>query len=193
MKTIENFSSYDTAKLIYDGNIVSFFQGRSESGPRAFGNRSILFSPIIKNMNDVVNSLKGREHYRPVAGSVLQENAKKWFDMLRMKDSPFMSYAVKVLDNQIEKIPAITHIDGTCRIQTVTKKQNKHYYHLISNFYKISKVPILGNTSFNLAGDPLVETLDDAFNTLSNSKIKYLFLPEKKQLIINETDEYTWN
>lgn len=190
MQVIENFCRYDAAKLISGGEIVAFFQGRSESGPRAFGNRSILFNPIIGNMNDVVNKLKGREKYRPVAGSILLENVNEWFDMNGICDSQYMSYAVKVLDNKIGKIPAIVHVDNTCRIQTVTKKQNKHYYDLIYDFYKITKVPILGNTSFNLAGDPLVETLEDAYNTLLKSKIKYLVLPEKNQLVINE---HSWN
>jgi carbamoyltransferase len=184
VKIIENFFSHDASKLIYDGKIISFFQGRSESGPRAFGNRSILFNPSIKGMNDYVNLIKGRENYRPVAASILVEHSKKWFDMCSLNDSPYMSYAVDVLYDKINTIPAVTHVDNTCRIQTVSKKQNNHYYNLIHNFYKLTNIPLLGNTSFNLAGDPLVETIDDAIQTLKKSEIEYLFLPEKNQLIV---------
>jgi carbamoyltransferase len=100
-----------------------------------------------------------------------------------MKDSPFMMYAVNCQPGVEEKIPAIIHVDGTCRIQTVTEEQNKHYYDLIKTFKDETGIPILFNTSFNLGGEPLVETLDDAFRTLENSKIEYLYLPEHKKLI----------
>jgi carbamoyltransferase len=188
MKVVENFTFKEAADLIKNGKILSFFQGRSESGPRAFGNRSILFNPTIRGMNDYVNKIKGREIYRPVAATVLQEHAKKWFDMQKLKESPFMSYAVDVLESKILIVPAITHVDKTCRVQTVSKKQNKLYYDIIFEFYKLTNVPILGNTSFNLAGDPLVETINDALLTLEKSEIKYLFLPKNRQLIIIENE-----
>jgi carbamoyltransferase len=92
-------------------------------------------------------------------------------------------YAVNAKENAKELVPAIIHVDGTCRIQTVTQKQNLHYYNLINEFYKRTEVPILFNTSFNLAGDPLVETMDDAFDTLRKTEIKYLYLPERNELI----------
>ena len=92
-----------------------------------------------------------------------------------------MQYAVKVKKNGI---PAMIHVDNTCRVQTITKKQNKHFYNLISAFHKETKVPMLLNTSFNLAGEPLVETFSDAINTMKKSKLKYLYLPEIKKLII---------
>lgn len=186
MNIVENISYKDVSILLKKGNIVCLFQGKSESGPRSLGNRSILFNPTIKGMNDTVNMLKCREKYRPVAGTILEENVDEWFDMMGIKSSPYMSYAVEVFEEKIDKISAVCHVDGTCRIQTVSKEQNKHYYNLIKSFYFITGIPILGNTSFNLAGEPLVETLDDAYSTFYKSKIPYLFLPEKNQLVVNK-------
>jgi len=180
---VEDAQADKVAKLIADGNIVCLFQGRSEAGPRALGNRSILFDPTVKNGKDIVNEVKRREWFRPFAGSVLAEKANDWFDFRSRTDSPFMMYAVNVLEDKQSIIPAITHVDGTCRIQTVTQEQNPHYYNLISEFDKIKNVPILFNTSFNLAGEPLVETIDDALKTLKNSDLKYLWLPEIGKLL----------
>jgi len=90
-----------------------------------------------------------------------------------------------VRDNKRKLIPAVVHVDGTCRVQTVTEEQNKNYYNLIDEFYKVSGVPLVGNTSLNLAGEPLVEKLDQALDILQRSKIKYLYLPEKRKLITN--------
>lgn len=169
--------------LLMNKNIVSMFQGRSENGPRALGNRSILFNPTYEDGKDFVNAVKHREYFRPFAGSILQEHVHEWFDLRGMEDSPYMMYAVNCQPGIEEKIPAIIHVDGTCRIQTVTEDQNKHYYNLIRTFYARTGVPILFNTSFNLGGDPLVETLEDAIHTLANSEIEYLYLPELGKLI----------
>jgi carbamoyltransferase len=173
----------EVAQLIVDGNIVAIAQGRSESGPRALGNRSILFDPRVSDGKDIVNKVKRREYFRPFAGTVLFEHASEWFDMDRLDESPYMMYAVDVLQDKQEQIPAITHVDGTCRVQTLKKEQNENYYDLISEFYKITKVPILFNTSFNLAGDTMVENIDDAFRTMRSSEMEYLYLPEIKKLI----------
>lgn len=177
----------DVAQLIANKNIVALFQGRSEAGPRALGNRSILYDPRDINGKEFVNTVKGREWFRPFAGTVLQEDAQDWFDLAGYDKSPHMMMAVNVVADKINQIPAITHVDDTCRVQTVTESQNKHYYKLIQAFNDITNVPVLFNTSFNLAGEPLVETIDDAFNTLLNSKLKYLYLPEL-QLIITKID-----
>jgi carbamoyltransferase len=179
---------YDTnpeyvATLLSEGNIVAIAQGRSESGPRALGNRSILFDPRVENGKDIVNKVKKREYFRPFAGTVLFEHMNDWFDMDRLDESPYMMYAVNVFQEKQNLLPAITHVDGTCRVQTLKKEQNKHYYNLISEFYNITGVPVLFNTSFNLAGDTIVETMDDAFRTMRNSEIEYLYLPEIKKLI----------
>jgi carbamoyltransferase len=172
--------------LIITGNIVALFQGKSEAGPRALGNRSILYDPRDPNAKDHVNKIKKREWFRPFAGSMLLEYAHEWFDIAGLNESPFMSYAVKVWEDKENLIPGIIHVDGTCRIQTVTREQNYHYYNLIESFYQKTNVPILFNTSFNLGGEVLVETLDDAIDTLKRSEIEYLFLPEEMRLIVEE-------
>ena len=181
---IQDVNYEDVVKLITEKNIVALFQGRSEAGPRALGNRSILYDPRDPNGKDYVNIIKRREYFRPFAGSILHEHVHEWFDLRGMEDSPFMMYAVNCKEGIQEKIPAIIHVDGTCRIQTVTKKQNEHYYNLISEFYNQTKCPIIFNTSFNLGGEPLVETLNDAVRTLVNSQIEYLYLPEYNSIII---------
>ena len=173
----------EVAQLIKDKNIVSIFQGRAEAGPRALGNRSILYDPTDPNGKDFVNRVKGREWFRPFAGSMLQEHAAEWFQMRGLDETPHMMYAMEMQDKHIGEIPAVTHVDGTCRIQTVTKEQNENYYNLINEFYKLSGVPLLFNTSFNLAGHPLVETLDDAIQTLYTSQLEYMYLPELGKLI----------
>lgn len=183
----------DVVELMRKKNIVTFFQGRSENGPRALGNRSILFDPTFKDGKDYVNNIKNREYFRPFAGSILAEHAHEWFDLRGMSESPTMMYAVNCQPGIEEKIPAIIHVDGTCRIQTVTREQNPHYYDLINAFYKKTGVPIVFNTSFNLGGDPLVETLEDAVETLWRSKIEYLFLPEYGKLLkISNNDKWTF-
>ena len=168
----------DVVDLIVEKNIVSIWQGRSENGPRALGNRSIMYDPRDPDGKDLVNRIKRREYFRPFAGSILQEHVHEWFDLRGMEDTPFMMYAVKCQEGIEEKIPAIIHVDGTCRIQTVTQEQNKNYYDLINTFYIKTGCPIIFNTSFNLGGEPLVETLDDGVRTLANSLIEYMYLPE---------------
>jgi carbamoyltransferase len=174
----------DAVKLILKGNIVTLFQDRCENGPRALGNRSILYDPRTVEGKDYVNSVKKREYFRPFAGSILHEHAHDWFDMRGMEESPHMMYAMYCKTEEIAKqIPAIIHIDGTCRIQTVKEHQNPVYYEIIDQFYKETGVPIIFNTSFNLAGEPLVETIDDALRTLHDSDIEYLYIPEKDLII----------
>lgn len=183
VESLEDFESTDVtyddvAKLLEERNIVAIFQGRSEAGPRALGNRSILYDPRDMKGKDHVNKVKGREWFRPFAGSMLEEKFEEWFETEGLPNTPFMMYA---MDFKLEKhgeVPAITHVDGTCRIQTVTEEQNLHYYKLIKAFENRTGIPIVFNTSFNLAGDPLVETLYDALHTMRNSKIDYLYLPE---------------
>jgi len=169
--------------LIDGGNIVALFQGAAEGGPRALGNRSILFDPRRPDGKDFVNSVKKREWFRPFAGSVLEEHANDWFDMASLQSSPYMMYAVDVRTDKVDLIPAITHVDNTCRVQTVNSEDNKNYYDLISAFHAKTGVPILFNTSFNLAGQPLVESILDALITLFNSDIEYLYLPDIGKLV----------
>ena len=180
---IKDITVEDIVELLVKENIVTLFSGRAEGGPRALGNRSILFDPRVLDGKDKVNKVKGREWFRPFAGSVLKEHADEWFDMAGMDESPFMMYAVNVLPEKLAIIPSITHVDGTCRVQTVSKEDNENYYNLIKAFHDKTGVPILFNTSFNLAGDPLVETVLDAVDTLERSEIKYLYLPDIGKLI----------
>lgn len=180
---IKDAENKDVIELLTNKNIVAMFQGRSESGPRALGNRSLLFDPSYEDGKDHVNKVKRREYFRPFAGSILHEHAHEWFDMRGLEETPHMMYAMNCQPGIAEKIPSIIHVDGTCRIQTVKEEQNKNYYNLIKDFYNETGLPILFNTSFNLGGEPLVETLDDAIRTLYDSDIEYLYLPEYKKLI----------
>ena len=173
----------EVVELLRKKNIVTIFQGRSENGPRALGNRSVLFDPTFEDGKDFVNAVKRREYFRPFAGSILHDHVHEWFDLRGMDETPHMMYAVNCQPGIAEKIPSIIHVDGTCRIQTVKREQNPHYYDLIKEFHSQTGIPIIFNTSFNLGGDPLVETLDDAIETLVKSDIEYLFLPEYGKLI----------
>lgn len=185
---LSDVSPKDVAQMLADKNIVTIYQGRSEAGPRALGNRSILYDPRDPDGKDTVNKVKGREWFRPFAGSMMAEFANDWFNMAGMEESPHMMYAVDVRESKGKEIPAITHVDGTCRIQTVTKEQNENYYNLIEAFRDITAIPIVFNTSFNLAGEPLVETIDDAIHTLRNSALEYMYLPEIGKLVKCETN-----
>jgi len=180
---ISDTSYSDIAHMIREGKIVTIFQGRSEGGPRALGNRSILFDPTIKDGKDIINSVKKREFFRPFACSILAEKVNDWFDLSGREDSPNMMYAVECKPGIEEKIPSVIHVDGTCRIQTVTKEQNDHYYNLISAFEELSDVPILFNTSFNLGGQPLVESPIDAIETVVHSELEYIYYPEIQKLL----------
>ena len=174
--------------LIQNKNIVALFQGRSEAGPRALGNRSFLYDPTDPNGKDHVNTVKKREFFRPFAGTILKEHVHEWFDLRGMDETPFMMYAVNCQPGIEEKIPAIIHVDKTCRIQTVTEEQNKHYYDIIKAWYDATGCPIIFNTSFNLGGEPLVETLDDAIRTITTSAVEYLYLPEYNKIIISKNE-----
>lgn len=161
----------EVADAISKGSIVGWYQGRSESGNRALGNRSILADPRNPNIKNIINrQIKKREDFRPFAPSVLEEHYKEYFNT--NQPSPYMSRIVPVISN---KIPGVTHVDGTARIQTVSKDLNQHYYNLINEFYKITGIPILLNTSFNCQ-EPIVETPKDALNTFLNTELDILVL-----------------
>lgn len=153
------------------------YQGDSEWGPRALGNRSILFDPRNPDAKNIVNSFKKREWWRPLAGTVLLEYANEYFDLATLKESPFMSFAIDAKQKAIEEVPSIVHVDNTCRVQTLKKQDNPKYYDLIEAFYKKTKVPMLLNTSFNLAGLPIVENNLFLNATVDQSEFKYVYLP----------------
>jgi carbamoyltransferase len=180
---INNVEADLIANLLKAGHIVGLFQGKAEAGPRALGNRSLLYDPRVETGKDIVNVIKGRESFRPFAGVVLSEHAQDWFVLEKITESPYMMYAVDVRHEKLKLIPAIVHVDNTCRIQTISQEQNTHLYNILQCFYKETNVPILLNTSFNLAGDPIVETILDAINSLRQSRLEYLYLPDIKKLI----------
>lgn len=184
LEILNNVSDDVVVKYIINKKIGAIYQGQSECGPRALGNRSIIFDPRVSNGKDIVNIVKRRESFRPFAASVLEEEVSNWFETFGILSSPFMTFSFNILDHQANKVPAIVHVDGTCRIQTVNKSQNINYYNLIKKFYDETKVPMLLNTSFNLAGEPIVETISDAIKTLTESEIYYVYFPELKMLVI---------
>ena len=153
------------AKKLKEGKILGWYQGRSEYGARALGNRSIIATPTSITIRDRVNKLKGRELFRPVAPSVLKEYAHDFFENSNSNLDPYMLKVTYVKDIKKELIEGVVHVDGTARIQTVTKEQNPKYHDLIYEFYKLTGIPLIINTSFNAAGDPIVESVTDAINS----------------------------
>lgn len=171
-------------ELIDHQQIVGIFQNESEWGPRALGNRSILFDPRHRDAKNIVNEVKKRESYRPFACTVMAEHADVYFEMEQLPESPWMSFALQCKPRALRDIPTLVHSDNTCRIQTVTEEQNPNYYNLIKGFYERTGVPIIFNTSFNLGGESIVETVYDAIDTCNRSMINHLYIPEDQELYI---------
>ncbi len=162
-----------TAKLISEQNVIGWYQGRMEWGPRALGNRSILADPRNATMKDILNEkIKHRERFRPFAPSILEEYVSEYFEL--SIPSPYMLFVAKV--KKPDAIPAVTHIDGTGRLQTVSKNANPLYYSLISEFYKITGIPVIVNTSMNVRGEPIVNTPQHAYNMLLKTEMDYLVM-----------------
>jgi len=162
-----------TVKLISEQNIVGWFQGRVEWGPRALGNRSILADPRNAKMKDILNEkIKHRESFRPFAPSILEEYESEYFDL--EIPSPYMLLVSKV--KKPEAIPAVTHVDGTGRLQTVSRKTNSLYYDLINEFFKLTGVPVIVNTSMNVMGEPIVNTPEQAYAMLVKTDMDYLVM-----------------
>ena len=164
-----------TAKLISEGKIIGWFQGPAEFGPRALGNRSILCKPFPKEMRDHLNkNVKFREKFRPFAPAIKEEKLSEYFEI--NQKSPHMLIACDVKKNLIQDIPAVVHVDNTCRVQSVSIKNNYKFWKLIDEFDKISKIPVLLNTSFNIKGQPIVNTPNDAIKCLKKYNIDYLVI-----------------
>ena len=160
----------EVANLLASGKIVGWYQGNGEIGPRALGNRSILMSPLVKNGKDIINKrVKNREWFRPFGASVIEEHISKFFDW--DSPSPYMQYVMDVLRK--DDFPSITHVDGTCRIQTVSQDL-EIYYDLISEFENLTGVPILLNTSLNNGGKPICGTIADSLELFYRSDIDAL-------------------
>jgi carbamoyltransferase len=163
-----------SARAIADGKVVGFFQGRMEFGPRALGNRSIVADPRRSGMKDVLNSrIKHREAFRPFAPSILEEFTSEYFE--RSYPSPTMLMVYKVREEKRSVVPAITHVDGTGRLQTVSKTTNRRYWSLIDEFRKLTGVPLVLNTSFN-ENEPIVCTPDDALTCFLKTRMDVLVL-----------------
>jgi carbamoyltransferase len=170
---------------LLDNKIVSVFGGGAESGRRALGNRSILANPCSKDMKQIINDkVKHRQWYRPFAPSILIEEVEEWFETFY--NSPYMSFAPKFKEEVRDKIPAVVHADGTGRLQTVDKKLNPWYHSFISQWHKISGVPILLNTSFN-DREPIVETPEHAINCFLRTNIDYLYFYDYGLLVEKKT------
>lgn len=194
LEALSNYSSNDyklvddniklirlTSKILADGKIIGWFQGRSEWGPRALGNRSILASPKFKNMKNILNkSIKFRESFRPFAPAIKSDSASKYFELTETINNngpeKFMLSICKVKDITKRKLPAIVHVDDTARVQIVFKNENPLFYQLLDQIEKDTGYPVLINTSFNLKGEPIVNSPKDALKTFELSNIDYLII-----------------
>jgi carbamoyltransferase len=180
-RKLENVAA-ETAKILAEDKVIGWYQGRMEFGPRALGSRSILASPINPAMQQKLNEIKDREDFRPVAPVVMEEHAPEWFENATY--SPFMLFVYNVKEEKADLIPAVRHVDGTARIQTVNRSQHPAYYDLLQEFNKLTGVPVLVNTSFNTRGEPIVCSPRDAIECFWTSPFDALvinsFLLEKE-------------
>ncbi len=164
------------AELIHGDQVIGWFQGAMEWGPRALGNRSILSNPCNPNMKDILNAkVKHRELFRPFAPVILQEKVHEWFDIDK-DEEPFMLFVYLFKEAKRKIVPAVVHVDGSGRLQTINKEQNQAYYTVIKEFEKQSGVPILINTSFNIRGEPIVCTPHDAYRCMMGTGVDYLVM-----------------
>jgi len=175
-----NTSINSIINLLKKGKVVGLVQGKAEAGPRALGNRSLLLDPTLKNAKDIMNQIKKRESFRPFACSVLEEKVSEYFEI--QDKSPYMMYAPQATKKAKKLIPSLIHVDNTCRVQTINKVNNPFLYNLLKNF----KIPILMNTSFNLAGFPIIEKYEDIIFCLKNSTLEYVYFSDYKFLLKNE-------
>jgi len=170
----ENDLCRRTAEAIDGGKVIGWFQGRMEWGPRALGNRSIICDPRRADMKDILNQkIKRRESFRPFAPSILREAVSAWFE--QDDDVPFMMKVFQIREEKRNEIPAVTHIDGSGRLQTVCEKTNPRYYHLIEAFRDITGVPLVLNTSFN-ENEPIVNTPEEAYSCFARTRMDMLVM-----------------
>ena len=165
-----------TAEYIAAGLVIGWFQGKMEWGPRALGNRSILCDPRRSDMKDILNSkIKRRESFRPFAPSILREHVNEWFE--EDDDVPFMMKVFQIREDKRSLIPAVTHVDGSGRLQTVIREHNRRYYQLIQAFHQLTQVPILLNTSFN-ENEPIVCHPSEALDCFIRTKMDILVISD---------------
>jgi carbamoyltransferase len=169
--------------LLIEQKSLAIFEGNPEAGPRALGHRSILFDPRNPDAKKIVNKIKKREWYRPFAGVILESEFKNYFDTTGLDSSPYMTVNFDCLPIKKDKIPGVVHVDGTCRVQTVSEG---FLYELLLEFYKQTGCPVLLNTSFNLAGLPLVQTKEDAITTLKNCELDAVYFVDDKKIVTKD-------
>lgn len=176
----------EVVDLLIKQKSVAIFNGNPESGPRALGNRSILFDPRNLNGKDIINKIKKREWYRPFAGVILESEFAKYFETLGLKRSEYMTINFDAKNNSIDRFPSIIHVDNTCRLQTVSSGP---LFEILNLFFEITGCPLLLNTSFNLAGEPLVQTKQDAVKTFNSSELDALYFYEDSRILKKGTNE----
>jgi carbamoyltransferase len=165
----------DTARLLANGKLVAWVQGRAEFGPRALGNRSILADPRDAAMKERINAVvKFREEYRPFAPSILHEHGAKYFESYQ--DSPYMERTLRFRPEVVDTVPAVVHVDLTGRLQSVTLERNQRFHRLIAAFHHLTGVPLLLNTSFNIMGKPIVHSVEDAVGVFMTSGLDALVI-----------------
>ena len=173
----------ELADILISQKSLAIVNGAPEAGPRALGHRSILFDPRNKNSKDIINKIKKREWYRPFAGIILKDKINDFFVTNNVNDHPFMTVGLKATELAKETVPGTIHVDGTCRIQTVSEG---FIFELLTEFYKKTGCPMLLNTSLNLAGDPLAQTKLDALTILDSSTLDYVYFVEDDKLVKNK-------
>jgi len=181
--------------MIFENNVIGWFQGKMEWGPRALGARSILSNPCNPKMQDILNlKVKHREKFRPFAPVITVEDTNEYFECDMPVPSPtdYMLMVYPIKKDKRKLIPAVTHVDGSGRLQVIRRHQNSKYYDLIKEFEKLIGVPVLINTSFNIRGEPIVNTPYDAYRCMMGTEIDALvignFLIKR-----NDNSQHSWN
>ena len=177
---------FEIADYINQGKTIAVFNGLAEAGPRALGNRSILFDARNPNAKHIVNKIKKREWYRPFAGIILEEKFQEYFETHDLKESPNMTISFQC--KKTKNIPGVVHVDNSCRIQTVNE-DIPHIYNLLRELFVMTGCPVVLNTSFNMAGKPLIETQDQAIDCFENSELDVLWFPEIERCLIKNKEE----
>jgi carbamoyltransferase len=174
----------ESAKLLSQGKIIGWMQGRAEFGPRALGNRSILADPRSLDMKEKINArVKFREEYRPFAPSILHEFGPEYFEHYQM--SPYMERALVFRKEVRDKVPAVVHEDGTGRLQSVTPETSERFHKLIRTFYELTGIPLVLNTSFNIMGKPIIHSIQDAVGVFYTTGLDALVIDD---VIIEKED-----
>jgi len=178
----DDCTTSEVAEHIIQQNSVGIYQGKAEAGPRALGNRSILFDARNPNAKKLVNKIKNREWYRPFAAIVLEERAKDFFVIPAQLNNRYMTNSYQVQESKKTSIPGVIHVDGSCRIQTVDESDG-FIYELLKEFERKTGIPVLLNTSLNLAGEPLIDTPQQAVDLLNNSSLDVLYFPKIEKIL----------